>query len=87
VQALHGEGSAGRGGLRLSALHEGSGFQSGLLINTKKSLPSGRDFFYGDFKFGFAGQGFHPCTPPRTFLKKGSWNSKNFQKTLINIIF
>ena len=29
----------------------------------------------------------YPCTPPRTFLKKGSWNSKNFQKELINNLF
>ena len=39
------------------------------------------------FKFGFVGQGFHPCTPPKNFLKKVLWNLKNFQKLLINIVF
>jgi hypothetical protein len=39
------------------------------------------------FKFGFIGQGRCPCTPPRTFLKKGSWNSKNFQKNIDKYIF
>jgi len=23
-------------------------------------------------------QGFHPCTPPKNFLKKVLWNLKNF---------
>ena len=36
---------------------------------------------------GFIGQGFHPCTPPRTFLKKGSWNSQNFKKGIFINIF
>jgi hypothetical protein len=35
-------------------------------------------------KLGFVGmrrlQGFHPCTPPKNFLKKVLWNLKNFQK-------
>jgi hypothetical protein len=34
------------------------------------------------FKFGFVGQGFHPCTPLKPFLKEGFKNPKNFQKGL-----
>ena len=40
-----------------------------------------------DFKLGFVVQGFHPCTPPKNFLKKVLWNLKNFQKALINNLF
>ena len=29
------------------------------------------------FKFGFVGQGHHPCTPPETLLQKGFWTSQN----------
>jgi hypothetical protein len=36
------------------------------------------------WKFGFVGERESGLQRPRTFLKKGSWISKNFQKTLKN---
>ena len=47
----------------------------------QKSLPM------GDFKFGFIGELGHGLRRLRTFLKKGSKNSKNFEKALPNMIF
>jgi hypothetical protein len=32
-------------------------------------------------------KGLCPLTPPSTFLKKGAWNSQNFEKVLKNNAF
>ena len=30
-------------------------------------------------------QGFHPCAPPKNFLKKVLWNLKNFHEKMMGV--